>query len=83
MAKKWIQGAKIKRGAFTKKAKRAGMSVAAYAKRCDLPAEIELDLGNGVKWSGRLIPAGTFVMGSPPGEAKTEKETEMEKQHNG
>ncbi len=28
-----------------------------------------------------LIPAGTFVMGSPPGEARTEKETAFEKQH--
>lgn len=30
MVKKWIQKAKIKEGAFTKKAKAAGMSVKAY-----------------------------------------------------
>ena len=55
-------------------------SVADYAKRAKLEPTLTLDLG-GVKWHGVLIPAGTFVMGSPPGEAKTEKESAIEKQH--
>ncbi len=55
-------------------------SVAAYAKRARLEPMLTLDLG-GVPWEGVLIPAGTFVMGSPPGEAKTEKESALEKQH--
>jgi formylglycine-generating enzyme required for sulfatase activity len=55
-------------------------SVADYAKRAKLEPTLTLDLG-GVKWEGVLIPAGTFVMGSPPGEAKTEKESALEKQH--
>lgn len=33
MAKRWIQGAHLQKGAFTAKAKRAGMSVAAYASK--------------------------------------------------
>ena len=33
MAKKWIQKAKLKEGAFTKKAKAAGMGVQAYADK--------------------------------------------------
>jgi|TARA_R110000824_G_scaffold139387_2_gene304483 hypothetical protein len=33
MAKKWIQKAKLKEGAFTKKAKAAGMGVQAYANK--------------------------------------------------
>src|SRR5258706_5553902 len=56
-------------------------SVADYAKRAKLEPTLTLDLGGGVKWEGVLIPAGTFVMGSPAGEAKTEKESAMEKQH--
>ena len=32
MAGKWIQAAHLKKGAFTAKAKKAGKSVAAYAK---------------------------------------------------
>src|SRR5947207_5712425 len=55
-------------------------SVADYAKRAKLEPTLTLDLG-GVKWEGVLSPAGTFVMGSPPGEAKTEKESALEKQH--
>jgi formylglycine-generating enzyme required for sulfatase activity len=55
-------------------------TVADYAKRAKLEPTLTLDLG-GVKWEGVLIPAGTFVMGSPPGEAKTEKESAFEKQH--
>jgi len=55
-------------------------SVAEYAKRTKLEPTLTLDLG-GVKWEGTLIPAGMFVMGSPPGEAKTEKESAIEKQH--
>ena len=30
---RWIQGAKLKKGAFTKKAKAAGMGVQAYANQ--------------------------------------------------
>ena len=33
MASKWIQKAHIKKGAFTKKAKKAGMSVPRYASK--------------------------------------------------
>lgn len=55
-------------------------SIAAYAQRAKLEPGLTLDLG-GVKWEGVLIPAGKFVMGSPPGEAKTEKESAIEKQH--
>ena len=55
-------------------------SIADYAKRAKLEPTLTLDLG-GVKWEGLLIPAGTFVMGSPAGEAKTEKESALEKQH--
>lgn len=56
-------------------------TVADYAKRAQLEPTLTLDLGGGVKWEGVLIPAGTFVMGSPKGEARTEKESIMEKQH--
>jgi len=52
-----------------------------YAQRTGLDPTLTLDLGGGVKWEGVLVPAGTFVMGSPAGEAKTEKESAMEKQH--
>jgi len=55
-------------------------SVADYARRAKLEPTLTLDLG-GVKWEGMLIPAGSFVMGSPAGEAKTEKESALEKQH--
>ena len=56
-------------------------TIAQYAKRSGLEVALTLDLGGDVKWEGVLIPAGTFVMGSPAGEAKTEKESAMEKQH--
>jgi formylglycine-generating enzyme required for sulfatase activity len=56
-------------------------TVADYAKRAKLEPILTLDLGGGVKWEGVLIPAGTFIMGSPKGEAKTEKESLHEKQH--
>jgi formylglycine-generating enzyme required for sulfatase activity len=56
-------------------------TIAAYAKRAKVDAALTLDLGGRVKWEGVLIPTGTFVMGSPPGEAKTEKESALEKQH--
>lgn len=56
-------------------------SVADYAKKAGLEPTLTLDLGGGVTWEGVLIPAGSFVMGSPPGEAKTEKESSLEKQH--
>src|SRR3569833_4778800 len=56
-------------------------TIAAYAQRAKLAPERTLNLGGGVKWVGELIPAGTFTMGSPPGEAKTEHEAAVEKQH--
>jgi formylglycine-generating enzyme required for sulfatase activity len=55
-------------------------SVADYAKRAKLEPTLTLDLGD-LAWEGVLIPAGSFMMGSPPGEAKTEKESALEKQH--
>src|SRR6185295_16756140 len=56
-------------------------SIAEYARRAGLEPTLTLDLGGGVTWEGVLIPAGSFTMGSPPGEAKTEKESALEKQH--
>ena len=56
-------------------------AIATYAKRAGLEPVLTLDLGGNVKWEGVLIPAGTFVMGSPAGEAKTPVESAMEKQH--
>jgi len=56
-------------------------TVAAYAKRTGWEPVLTLDVGGGVKWEGVLIPAGSFIMGSPAGEAKTEAESAMEKQH--
>ncbi len=55
-------------------------TVADYAKRVKMEPTLRLDLG-GVYWDGVLIPAGSFVMGSPPGEAKTDQEAAIEKQH--
>ena len=37
MAKKWIQGAKLKKGSFTRQAKAAGMSVPAFAAKVTKP----------------------------------------------
>jgi formylglycine-generating enzyme required for sulfatase activity/acetyl esterase/lipase len=56
-------------------------SIADYARRAHVDPTLTLDLGNGVKWEGVLIPAGEFVMGSPPGEAKTAEEAARETQH--
>jgi formylglycine-generating enzyme required for sulfatase activity len=56
-------------------------TVAEYAKKTGLDATLTLDLGGGVKWEGVLVPAGTFVMGSPAGEAKSPEEAAAEKQH--
>ena len=56
-------------------------SIADYAKRAKLEPAISIDLGDGVKWEGMLIPAGDFEMGSPTGEAKTDAEAAAEKQH--
>lgn len=39
------------------------------AERLGVPAEVDLDLGNGVTMKLALIPAGRFVMGSPEDEA--------------
>ena len=56
-------------------------SVAEYAKRAKLEPTLTLDLGDKVKWEGVLIPAGTFTMGSPKDEVKSEKDQITEKQH--
>ena len=40
-------------------------SVAAYAKKINIPPTQTLDLGNGVKLDLVLIPAGKFLMGTP------------------
>ena len=40
--------------------------VADYAKRVYLPPTKTLELGNGVKFELVLIPAGKFMMGTPP-----------------
>ena len=56
-------------------------ALANYAKRAGVEPKLTLDLEGGVKWEGVLIPAGTFVMGSPAGEARTEEESALEKQH--
>ncbi len=56
-------------------------SVADYARRARLEPTLTLDLGGKVKWEGVLIPAGTFIMGSPPGETPFEKDAAQEKQH--
>ena len=37
--KKWIQGAKIKKGALTKKAKAKGMSISEYCAQSNLSAK--------------------------------------------
>jgi len=56
-------------------------TVAGYGNRTGLATILTLDLGNGVKWEGVLVPAGSFVMGSPSGEAKTPQEAAQEQQH--
>src|SRR5665213_854527 len=56
-------------------------TVAEYAKRASLEPTLTLDLGGNVKWEGMLIPAGSFLMGSPKGEPKTENEAAIENQH--
>jgi formylglycine-generating enzyme required for sulfatase activity len=56
-------------------------SITDYAARAKLAPTLTLDLGDGVKWEGVLIPAGSFMMGSPEGEAKTPQEAASEKQH--
>jgi formylglycine-generating enzyme required for sulfatase activity len=56
-------------------------SVADYGRRTKVEPTLTLDLGGGVKWEAALIPAGEFVMGSPKGEAKSEEEAVLERQH--
>lgn len=56
-------------------------TVADYAKRTGLAPTVTLDLGDGVTWDGVLIPSGTFMMGSPKGEAKRPEEAAQEQQH--
>ena len=56
-------------------------TIAEYAKSVQLEPSLTLDLGDGVKWEGVLVPAGTYVMGSPKGEAKTAEESAREAQH--
>jgi formylglycine-generating enzyme required for sulfatase activity len=51
-----------------------------YARRAGLKAAETLDLGDGIKLDLILIPAGSFVMGSPDGEAQGEDKGK-EKQH--
>ena len=41
-------------------------SVSDYAKRVNLPPTKTLDLGDNVKLELVLIPAGKFIMGTPP-----------------
>lgn len=53
----------------------------AYARRVNLPPTLTLDLGDGVLWEGVLIPAGSFVMGAPPSESRTETEAMLERPH--
>ena len=48
-------------------------SVAAYAKRAKLKPTETLDLGGGLTLEMVLIPAGTFTMGSPDREPKTDE----------
>src|SRR5260370_4853423 len=59
----------------------ANEAVAEYAQRAKLASTLTLNLGDGVIWDGVLIPAGTFVMGSPPGEARTAQESLLETRH--
>jgi formylglycine-generating enzyme required for sulfatase activity len=49
--------------------------VAAYAKRAKLEPMVALDLGGGLHLEMVLVPAGTFTMGSPDSELKTEEHT--------
>ena len=56
-------------------------SVAAYAKRAKLKPTETIDLGGGVNMELVLVPAGTFVMGSPDSEAKTDEHKGKEPQH--
>ena len=61
----------------------AGLAVVSFARAQTggLPRTLTLDLGGGVTWDGVLVPAGTFIMGSPPGEARTDAESLLERQH--
>jgi len=55
-------------------------SVADYAKRVDLPPSLTLDLGNNVKLELALIPAGSFVMGSPETEEGRRQDRHQDEQ---
>jgi formylglycine-generating enzyme required for sulfatase activity len=56
-------------------------SVREYAARAGLPESETLDLGNGVRLEMTLVPAGSFLMGSPAGEARPPQAEGAEKQH--
>ena len=56
-------------------------SVADYAKRAKLKPTDTLDFGDGVKVEMVLIPAGTFTMGSPDSEEKTDEHKGKEPLH--
>src|SRR5262249_55476078 len=56
-------------------------SFAQNAPRSSSPPTSTLDLGNGVRWEGVLIPAGSFMMGAPPSESRTPAEAQLERPH--
>jgi formylglycine-generating enzyme required for sulfatase activity len=54
-------------------------TVAAPVFAADLPHDLTLDLGNGISLKAVLIPAGTFMEGSPPNKTPHTPPTETEK----
>ncbi len=53
------------------------------AKALGVPVEQDIDLGNGATLTMALIPAGSFMMGSPPDEEKEEEEEGRDDSHEG